>query len=219
MSQSVRHGRCNANNCRVSAPTEDGGLAIGEFAWRGPRQLVKVKGTVDAVDIVEPEAGRGKSNRFQIALVDAALEYGNGDTESVETWQRSIPTEGRPGQALYASACKVLGMKKGDALTPEQFLGGVITLAVAQEGFTTGTGDKAQMGVYTILDFQPAGAIQIDEGDVLAAIEGKTVKEVFDIRGNYRGTNYAQILGNSKAVLKYFKGKVTLENGVYKVTG
>lgn len=204
----------------MSAPTEDGGTEIGEFAWRGPRQLVKVKGTVDAVDIVEPDAQRsGKSNRFQIALVDAALEYGNGDTEEAETWSRSIPTEGRPGQVLYSSACKVLGMKKGDALTPNLFLGGVITLGVTQEGFTTGTGDKGQMGVYTILEFQPAGAVQIDEDDVLKAIEGKTVKEVFDMRGDYRGTQYAQVLGNSKAVLKYFKGKVALENGVYKLLG
>ena len=156
--------------------------------------------------------GNRKSKQIQLSLVDVTLYFKNGEKEAQDTWQRMIPTEGTPGQAFHASCVKVLGLAPGEPLTDAKLpAGSVVTLAVEQSSFTVrDTQEKANMMVYKLISCKAPAAASVDDDEVLEALVGKTAKEAYDMRTEYKGTQYAQILGNKNTILAHFSGKLVL---------
>ena len=200
-------------------------VAISDYSWTGPKVLAHIDGVVDDIDMTPSDFKRPDGStkmQTQLTIVDVVQTYEDESTQELPSRTLYVPEEGKNAQVFSSTLKKCLGLGPKDAITGDMIRGAAISVGVHTETFTIkATGEQGQMTIYSVDKVETngvAGVAPSDE-DVVEALLGKTPAQALQLRGNYKGTKFAQVLGSRRLTEEYFAGKVAVgDNGTYART-
>ena len=189
-----------------------------DFEWGGPRNRETVRGLVDGVakELSEYKTAKGNDRyQFHFWLMDAVVQFTDGECEEHEAYELFVGTGGKPGTVFYASAVKALGKELKYKLRPVDFVGKIMVVEESKSAFKQADGGTGEMRILRVVSLDEPEILNVDESTLVGELVGLTPGEVMkNVQPKYRASEFGTALRSRAGTLKQFP-QLSVVDGVY----